>query len=260
MSAIYPVILSGGSGTRLWPLSRSMYPKQFIRFFNGQSSSFLGATLTRLDQRSGLRTADPALQQRSPVPGEGRAGSRGITPRAHRSGADRTQYRTSHRGRRARCVARQSQRRARSHAVRPCREGRGEFVAAVRRAAKVAQTGKLVLFGIKPTEPHTGYGYIRHGANARGLRRRRIRRRCVLREAEQGDGRKLCRGRQLLLEQRHLRAQRPHVPGGAGTARAAHPGCSAQRSRRCRDRPGDFLRLEQGRVRKRARTFRSTTR
>lgn len=37
MSAIYPVILSGGSGTRLWPLSRAMYPKQFISFFNGQS-------------------------------------------------------------------------------------------------------------------------------------------------------------------------------------------------------------------------------
>ena len=31
---IVPVILSGGSGTRLWPLSRAMYPKQFIRFFN----------------------------------------------------------------------------------------------------------------------------------------------------------------------------------------------------------------------------------
>ena len=31
--SIIPVILSGGSGTRLWPLSRSMYPKQFINFF-----------------------------------------------------------------------------------------------------------------------------------------------------------------------------------------------------------------------------------
>ena len=47
-NALHPVILSGGSGTRLWPLSRSMYPKQFIRFFNGQGASFLGSTLKRL--------------------------------------------------------------------------------------------------------------------------------------------------------------------------------------------------------------------
>ncbi|MBN9353531.1 MAG: hypothetical protein J0H04_05945, partial [Hyphomicrobium denitrificans] len=45
MSDIFPVILSGGSGTRLWPLSRSMYPKQFIRFFNSQNGSFLSAAL-----------------------------------------------------------------------------------------------------------------------------------------------------------------------------------------------------------------------
>ena len=45
MNSIIPVVLSGGSGTRLWPLSRSMYPKQFIRFFNGRGTTLLGATL-----------------------------------------------------------------------------------------------------------------------------------------------------------------------------------------------------------------------
>ncbi|MGI9520636.1 MAG: sugar phosphate nucleotidyltransferase, partial [Hyphomicrobiaceae bacterium] len=35
MTTVCPVILSGGSGTRLWPLSRAMYPKQFVNFFNG---------------------------------------------------------------------------------------------------------------------------------------------------------------------------------------------------------------------------------
>src|SRR3954449_11525473 len=48
VGSIHPVILSGGSGTRLWPLSRSMYPKQFIRFFNGEGRSLLGSTLQRL--------------------------------------------------------------------------------------------------------------------------------------------------------------------------------------------------------------------
>src|SRR5690606_4350533 len=59
MSKIYPVILSGGSGTRLWPLSRAMYPKQFIRFFAGSEPSFLGATLTRLAPSAGF--APPIL-------------------------------------------------------------------------------------------------------------------------------------------------------------------------------------------------------
>ena len=43
------------------------------------------------------------------------------------------------------------------------------FVQSVKRAAKMAAAGKLVLFGIKPTEPHTGYGYIRKGAALDGL-------------------------------------------------------------------------------------------
>jgi len=59
MGAIFPVILSGGSGTRLWPLSRTMYPKQFIRFFDEQTSSFLAAALRRLGSEAGF--ADPII-------------------------------------------------------------------------------------------------------------------------------------------------------------------------------------------------------
>ena len=72
MNVIYPVILSGGSGTRLWPLSRAMYPKQFIRFFNDQASSFLAATLKRLPAAAGFAPPIDRLQQRSPLPGRGR--------------------------------------------------------------------------------------------------------------------------------------------------------------------------------------------
>lgn len=46
---LVPVILSGGAGTRLWPVSRSAYPKPFMRMGDGQS--LLGKTLAR----AGLR-------------------------------------------------------------------------------------------------------------------------------------------------------------------------------------------------------------
>lgn len=45
---LIPVILAGGVGSRLWPVSRSMLPKQFIEFPNMQGSPFQN-TLSRLD-------------------------------------------------------------------------------------------------------------------------------------------------------------------------------------------------------------------
>ena len=127
MSNIYPVILSGGSGTRLWPLSRSMYPKQFIRFFSGQNGSFLAAALARLKQTSGFRSADPSLQQRSPLPH-----SRGGRPRRHRSAGHRSRAGRAQHGpgdcrRSASGAQRRSQRDLGGHAIRSHRQGRNEF-------------------------------------------------------------------------------------------------------------------------------------
>ena len=51
-----PIILSGGSGTRLWPLSRKMYPKQFLSLLHDES--MLQKTLSRLD---GLDHAAPVI-------------------------------------------------------------------------------------------------------------------------------------------------------------------------------------------------------
>lgn len=169
MSAIYPVILSGGSGTRLWPLSRSMYPKQFIRFFNGQSSSFLGASLQRLKSDQGF--ADPILlcnnDHRFLVKEEldrAKLKARAIVlePVARNTAP-------------AIAVAALAALRDNPNAVLAVMpsdhvvKDEAKFVEAVRRAAKVAQTGRLVLFGIKPAEPHTGYGYIRQGQSLEGF-------------------------------------------------------------------------------------------
>jgi hypothetical protein len=54
---ITPVILGGGSGTRLWPLSREMQPKQFVQL-NDDGSSLFGATLRRL---VGMNFASPLI-------------------------------------------------------------------------------------------------------------------------------------------------------------------------------------------------------
>lgn len=169
MSAITPVILSGGSGTRLWPLSRAMYPKQFIRFFNGQGSSFLGATLTRLTAADGF--GDPILlcnnDHRFLIKEE--LERSGITPRAiilepvARNTAP------------AIAVAALAALRDNPNAILVVMpsdhvvKNEAGFVEGVKQAAKVAATGKLVLFGIKPDQPHTGYGYIRRGAPLEGF-------------------------------------------------------------------------------------------
>ena len=52
MIELQPVILSGGSGTRLWPLSRRAYPKQFLALID--DASMLQATAARLDRLEGV--------------------------------------------------------------------------------------------------------------------------------------------------------------------------------------------------------------
>ena len=151
MQAIYPVVLSGGSGTRLWPLSRAMYPKQFIRFFDDAGASFLAATLKRLTPRSGF--AQPIIvcnnDHRFLVKDE--VERAGVAPQAivlepvARNTAPAIAVA-------ALLVAREDP--AGILVVMPSDHVIGDepgFVAAVRRAAEVAETGKLVLFGITPT-------------------------------------------------------------------------------------------------------------
>src|SRR6476660_2494380 len=169
MPSIYPVVLSGGSGTRLWPLSRTMYPKQFIRFFNDQTSSFLAATLERLPGDAGF--ARPIIicnnDHRFLVQEEVKRA--GVNPGAIGLEA----------------VARNTAPAAAIAALLVAREDAegivvlmpsdhvikddAGFVAAVGRAAEMARTGKLVLFGIAPASAHTGYGYIRRGAPLAGF-------------------------------------------------------------------------------------------
>ena len=56
---IVPIILSGGSGTRLWPLSRACFPKQYLNLLNDKNNSLLQNTILRLKGINGLQ--DPLI-------------------------------------------------------------------------------------------------------------------------------------------------------------------------------------------------------
>jgi mannose-1-phosphate guanylyltransferase / mannose-6-phosphate isomerase len=168
-SSLYPVILSGGSGTRLWPLSRAMYPKQFIRFFSGQNASFLGSTLMRLTAHEGFEQPTLLCNNDHRFLVKEELDRAGISPRAiilepvarNTAAAIAVAALSVSRDNPAAIMVVMPS----DHAIKD----ETRFTEAVRRAAKVAATGRLVLFGIKPDQAETGYGYIRQGAALEGF-------------------------------------------------------------------------------------------
>ncbi|MCL4766936.1 MAG: mannose-1-phosphate guanylyltransferase/mannose-6-phosphate isomerase [Hyphomicrobiaceae bacterium] len=162
MNGLYPVILSGGSGTRLWPLSRAMYPKQFIRFNRGDSS-LLGATLRRLRPEAGFQpptilcNTDHRFLVRENLESCAAAARAVILEPVARNTAGAIAVG-------ALSVVREDPSgiivvMPSDHVIADV----DRFVEAVHLAAKVAAAGRLVMFGIKPAGAHTGYGYIRRG-------------------------------------------------------------------------------------------------
>lgn len=160
---LLPVIMAGGSGSRLWPLSRSLYPKQFLPLVD-DDNSMLQATVNRLD---GLTDAEPMVicnqDHRFIVAEQMRAlnmlGQVLLEPVARNTAPAIALA----------AFAAQKEEQdpillvlAADHDVRDTEA----FQRVVQQALPAAEQGKLVTFGIVPTEPHTGYGYIQQGAAA----------------------------------------------------------------------------------------------
>jgi mannose-1-phosphate guanylyltransferase/mannose-6-phosphate isomerase len=164
MAPLVPVVLAGGAGTRLWPLSRDLYPKQFQKLTG--PSSMLQETLLRLE---GLENADPIIvcsdQHRFLVADQCRAiGARPasiILEPAPRNTAP--------------AIALGAMQALELHddpvlLVLPSdhyiADAHG-FRGAVADALELLGD-HLMTFGIAPTRAHTGYGYIRRGQEDAG--------------------------------------------------------------------------------------------
>lgn len=164
-SCIIPVVLSGGAGTRLWPMSREHYPKQLLAL-QGAGESMLQATLLRT--RGLSDTAAPIVisneEHRFLVAEQ----LRGVE--AHSS---EIVLEPCGRGTAAAVAlaAHASLSRAPSGAdplllILPADHlitDPAEFCRVVASAVDIARRGKLVTFGIRPDKPETGYGYIVRG-------------------------------------------------------------------------------------------------
>lgn len=164
---IRPLILSGGSGTRLWPLSRADRPKQFLPL-----TAERPMIVETADRFAGAAFADPILVCN--------AEHRFLAAEAMRSAA---------RGPASMILEPCGRNTAAAIAVgalaAAALDGPEALVlsaasdhqildldaleAAVAQARPAAEAGRIVVFSIAPTRPETGYGYIQSGARVRGL-------------------------------------------------------------------------------------------
>ncbi len=154
---ILPVVLAGGTGSRLWPISRAQHPKQFINLSG--DATMLQKTVQRL---SDLEVDTPfiicseehrflAAEQLREV---NQLGSILLEPVGRNTAPALAVAAMLHKSDDPLMLVLPA-----DHLV----SNQSAFTAAVHNAVTLAQTGKLVTFGVAPHEPHTGYGYIQKG-------------------------------------------------------------------------------------------------
>lgn len=159
---LVPVVLSGGKGTRLWPVSREAYPKPFMRLFG--SHSLLQETFLRARMVADVPELVCVTNKEYYFISRDEAGClqgaedcrvRFLMEPAARNTAPAIALATLHvherHGDEARLLIMPS-----DHLVLD----REAFAVSVKQASEAAAAGRLVTFGIRPKYPETGYGYI----------------------------------------------------------------------------------------------------
>ena len=157
---LLPVIMAGGTGSRLWPMSRELYPKQFLRLHG--VNSMLQETVNRLEGISGREPVVICNEEHRFLVAEQ---LRQINKLSHNIILEPVGRNT------APAIALAALNAisqgddpimlvlAADHIINDC----NAFQQAVRDALPFAEKGSLVTFGIVPTGPETGYGYIQRG-------------------------------------------------------------------------------------------------
>ncbi|WP_279143954.1 mannose-1-phosphate guanylyltransferase/mannose-6-phosphate isomerase [Photobacterium phosphoreum] len=157
---LLPVIMAGGSGSRLWPLSRTLYPKQFLSIIS--KATMLQETVKRLDK---IEHQDPLFicneEHRFIVAEQLRLG-----------GLDNSGIILEPVGRNTAPAIALAALKALADGDDPLLlvlaadhviQNTDAFLASIQDAIVEAEKGSLVTFGIVPLKPETGYGYIRRG-------------------------------------------------------------------------------------------------
>jgi len=157
---ILPVVLCGGTGTRLWPLSRESFPKQYLAIREEESLTFLQRTINRINKYENVE--DPivicneehrfivAEQLRS---NKIKAKSILLEPLGRNTAPAIT----------AACLKAIEKKQDPLILVLPADHiisDEKTFIQVIEKAVNYAQCGKLVTFGITPNKPETGFGYI----------------------------------------------------------------------------------------------------
>lgn len=162
---IYPVIMAGGTGSRLWPMSRELYPKQFLSLVGEQT--LLQETLQRLD---GLETAAPLLICNEEHRFLAAEQLRQIGQLQHNIILEPVGRNTAPAIALAALAAVRKDEDAillvlaADHAIADTQI----FCDAVKQAESFAEQGALLTFGIVPGHAETGYGYIKRGSSKGG--------------------------------------------------------------------------------------------
>ena len=165
METVIPIILSGGTGSRLWPLSRESFPKQFLKLTDEENYTLLQQTYKRIedlenldkpiiicneehrfivgDQMRTIKTNPGAIilepSRRNTAPAITIAAMKAIKDNREKNVDPILLILSS------------------DHFI----EKEDEFKKSIKKSIELANEGGLIIFGIMPTYPSTGYGYIK---------------------------------------------------------------------------------------------------